>query len=193
MTDHYLNDFLCCFITFSSVGGWVFGGFFPRTSFPARWHCFVIFGMTFLTRSYCACLQFAAAVDVCKAHCTPRVQQSLHWTKWRQMRFSWPQHEQEQRALSLLRPTAHKCRRVSIVFFVISNLPALGLAPSLISCVDISIQLPYHPCVERKLERAEHSYSFTLSPNMVKYDGVSGCLLCSVCYVHNELLLQDVI
>lgn len=28
---------------------------------------------------------------------------------------------------------------------------------------------------------------------MVKYDGASGCLLCSVCYVHNELWLQDVI
>lgn len=39
-----------------------------------------------------------------------------HWSKCWQIRFSWPQHWREQRAMPLLRPAAHKGRRVSIVF-----------------------------------------------------------------------------
>lgn len=56
---------------------------------------------------------------------------------------------------------AHSTQRPACFYcvFVISNLPALALAPSLISCGDISTQLPYQPHVpnvEGKSEKAEH-------------------------------------
>lgn len=112
-------------------------------------------------------LLWVSAVSVCCGSCSrylwgPVYTQSSTLStgvKCRQMRFSWPQHSQGSLLLLVLRPTAHKDRRVSIVFFVISNLPALGLAPSLISCGDISNQLPYRPHVpklEGKLQKAEH-------------------------------------